>query len=287
MRARIFDQGEKDAMSGETASGRDGDTPAARFNRVRDGFDDVAPTKPLTIFSVPKCGTMLLRNIMYMFWPKDRWHEPFVENWTLNEAFARARTENIICTGHLDFSLETCKFSRGFKRLVLIRDPAAYAISYARFMLSTQFRDHSRIGRKFRDDNVTLAETIRFAIIGLFYEDEILPNVLQQYAQKAMAWASPDSLVVRFEELQSAAVDPARAENLAYFKKMFEYLELPVPSDFIQRIEAGASRSLSSTVPENLTFDGNFTSRVTLAPEELHLLETVAPGLRRALSYCR
>jgi hypothetical protein len=254
------------------------------LERVRSQFPDIALSSPLAIITVPKCGTMLLRNIMYMFWPINLWHEPFVENWTLREAFARSRNENILCTGHLDFLPETCKFSRGFKRLVLVRDPAAYAMSYARFLLSAEYQSLSKLGQTIRDDEFTLEDTIRFAILGISHENGMIPGVLQQFTSR-LAWANGGSLLVRYEELQYAAADPSDPKRRAYFENLLRYLEIAAPPDWLERVNAGADVSLSTTARENLTFVGPPAARDYLEAEELRLLESVAPGLRRTLGY--
>ncbi len=254
------------------------------LERVRSQFPDLNVSNPVAIVTVPKCGTMLLRNIMYMFWPINLWREPFVENWTLHEAFARSRHENILCTGHVEFLPETCKFSRGFKRLILVRDPAAYVMSYARFLLSAEYQSLAKLGQTIRDDEYSLEDAIRFVILGVSIENGMIPDVLQQFTRR-LAWATGDSLLMRYEELQSAAADPSHPKGRAYFETLFGYLEIDAPPDWAQRVSAGADVSLSSTARENLTFVGPTASRDCLNAEELRLLECVAPGLRRTLGY--
>jgi hypothetical protein len=255
------------------------------FELRRSRFADVVISHSAAIFSVPKCGTMLLRNIMYMHFEIKAWHEPFVESWTLHEAFARAQHENIICTGHIDFLPESVKFSRGFKRLLLVRDPADYVLSYARFLLSNDFQTQSNLGRTIRDSGFTLAEAIRVAILGIHSDGAMIPDVLQQFTRKALAWASLDSLLVRYEDLLAAALEPDQPGSRAYFERMLSFLGISVPSDIVERVRAGADRTISTTARENLTFSGAPASRDRLNADELRLLETVAPGLRRTLGY--
>lgn len=259
-------------------------TSNEELERVRNQFPHGGVSQPAAVLTVPKCGTMLLRNILYMFWDIALWREPFVENHTFADAFARAQTENILCTGHVDFLPETARFGHGFKRLVLVRDPAAYVLSYARYMLSAEFQTMSRLGVTIRDNRYTLEDVIRFTILGIHHETGVIHDVLQQFTRK-LAWVSADSLLVRYEELRSAAADPRRPGNAAYFERLFAYLQIATPADWAQRVEAGAHVSLSTTARENLTHEGPPIGRDHLTAEELLLLEAVAPGLRRTLGY--
>ena len=71
--------------------------------------------------------------------------------------------------------------------------------------------------------------------------------------------------------------------RLDLFSQLLKFLGIPLPSDWRQRVIAGANPNISGTFSANLGIDGD--RRDHLSDAEKLLFSVVAPTLRQALGY--
>ena len=257
-----------------------------RLVELRGAFPACQIAQPVLINSVPKCGTMLLRNIIWMFWPETEWWLPFVEGGDLPEVYLRSQQAPTVFVGHLDYSPVALWHTRLCKKLIVVRHPEQYALSFARFLLSEEFRAISAIAQLVASHELSLREVVRLVLLGTHYQGETIPGIRDQFTHKALAWIDADARLIRYEELLQAASAPRAMQSKRYFEALFAFLGVDLPSDWVARVEAGANRSASTTSPENLHFTVEMDSRSSeLGPDEVRLLQVLAPGLTQALGY--
>jgi hypothetical protein len=122
-------------------------------------------------------------------------------------------------------------------------------------------------------------------MLGVHYFDEYLPSVLEQFTRKALSWVDSDALMIRYEDLLKAAMAPEDHDSTRYFEELFGFLGMALPGDWMARVTAGASTSISTTIPGNMTFERKLDRRDRLDAYESQLLHALAPGLARSLGY--
>ena len=253
------------------------------INQTRAQFKSIATPHPVFLNSVPKSGTMLLRNILLMFWDSENWILPFVEPPDFEKVETAAREKPVLCTGHVNCTPVAVAYLRRFKKIILIRDPGAYALSYARFLLSENMRESSKISNMLIEHGLSFSELVPIVISGIMYYNEQIPSVRDQFLEKCLAWTGSNPMIVRYEDLCRAVANPGKSRK--FFEELFSFVGISLPRDWQKRVKAGADAALSTTATENLTFASSVELRRELLPGERNLLEVVAPGLRGALGY--
>ena len=256
-----------------------------KIESVRAKFDPMNLMPAVFLNSVPKCGTMLVRNIFRMFWDTEKVILPFSSAEDIYPTSQQAKLENMFFCGHVDFSPFSGTSVRGMKKIVLVRNPEDYCLSYARFILSKEAQERSVLFKIIGDHQLSFGEIVRLAITGFSYQNEMIPNVKDQFVLKALAWCDHETYMVRYEDFVTAVREIGGDTAKQVFGEIFDFLQVPLPSDWRQRVRAGAAEELSTTHPGNLTFCSMLEDRRTLLPEERRLLNIVAPGLCEALGY--
>lgn len=252
-------------------------------------FTHRALQRSFVLNSVPKCGTMALRNVLSMFVPWDQIHWPFqgtpelMSNWSSESITAPPR----FFTMHVEHTPQTAATLRNVRVLTLVRDPRRYVLAHATFLYSTAMRDGGDVDAKFfQDAPVAFADAVALVIGGFARSDgNRFPGVRALFQGHALHWLAAGSTCVRYEELLDAASKLDTPASEAYFAALLTAIGVDLPSDWRERVRAGIDRRFSATARENLTLQTKETPARELTPEQLGLLDFEAPGLREALGY--
>jgi hypothetical protein len=266
------------------------------------------PSQPVVLLTVPKCGTMLLRNILVHFIGPEHFYIPFVtdanyrqvlENSVPQKMFFTAQVlhdlekstylrdilENSVLqkkffTGHVLHNLETADCLRKSKVVVLVRDPRSYIMAWARFFYSVQ-NPKDKIMKFIQANKVPLDEAITHAILGTSCEGTILSSVRDAFLLYGLAWFNSAAVVVRYEDLLTHVKQIDSPEARKYFFSILEGLDIEPPSDWKQRVLSGADKRLSATFIKGVVYD----HQKGLSKYHLDLIEVVAPNLISRLGY--
>jgi hypothetical protein len=249
--------------------------------------------------SVPKCGTMLLRNILTMFIPWDAIYWDFITHRRGRFHGGDPRElpghHRFIC-GHMQYSTESAQALAGYQKILLIRDPRTQVLSYANFLFGTDRYEASALGRHLQDNNRTFDDAVTAVIDGWprggtlsirhlwpSKRTVVHGSVDQAFRQIARKWEPEAHLVVRYEDLVAHVRDLETPEARRYFETLLKCIDLELPDDWIDRVQAGADPAISSTASENVGIVPD--RRKSMTPEQERHLELRAPGLRAALGY--
>ncbi|HVY88455.1 MAG TPA: hypothetical protein VG942_06275 [Hyphomonadaceae bacterium] len=250
------------------------------LNERNTEFEQAPLKQPVFLNSVPKCGTHLIRNIVRMFVPvPQQYHKIFIQLPFIGqhlEAFSREKP--MLSWGHMLFADNSAIALKNVRHVLLVRDPYDWVLARARFFLSENF-DGSMDNLK--RGGISNNDLLNLMILGIHGK---APNLEETFRHNAAGWMGTSTYMIRYEDLVHHVkhLDTPPAE--AYFRALFAYCGIEVPSDWRQRIVIGSDRKQSGTARENLK------GAQPDLPDELpdaqkRLVEYAAPGLRRLLGY--
>jgi len=257
--------------------------PLSPFVETHEQFTFQPLRNRIFVNAVPKCGTMLLRNIILMFVPWKQHYSPFVTAATPTHLKALGSEQHDFFTGHMNHTPVTSCLLKPFRHVLIIRDPYSYVLSYARFFYTKQLYETTKLGKFVQDHNLSFDEVVPYIIRGWSFEGESHPSVNNIFIHNAISWFGPECKVVKYETLRQNVDNINSAESEDYFSQLLGFLGIPLPSDWRQRVIAGANPNISGTFSANLGIDGN--RRDHLSDAEKLLFSVVAPTLRAALGY--
>ncbi len=256
---------------------------ASSIEELNQSFRQEYLKESFLISSVPKCGTMLLRNILVMFVPLEQIHWPFLSQGDLASAFEIAQPN--FFTGHINRTPHTILVLKNVRQLVLIRDPREYVMAYSRFLFSPEIKETCALAAYAQHYGLSLGDLIPCVIKGWRLEfgelREDHPSVAVMFITHALAWTG-NAYLVRYEQLCHAVSDLNSEFSQQYFRSLLAACGIQMPEDWKKRVEVGSDRAISSTASERFSVPGN---RQHLTERELTLLNAAAPGLLDALGY--
>ncbi len=258
---------------------------ATTIDEVNGRFEQTPIEERIFINSVPKCGTMLLRNIIYTFVPRSQWYTPFIVDHEMEAHRDAARQPELACfTGHLNHWPFTISFMRGLRHVLIVRDPYDYCLSCAYYMCSESLYEREPLTRLVRDQALDFEDVVRLVIRGFAIPGKVhQASVKALFVDNALSWLGGDCLLVRYEELVGHLRDLGTPQAEAYFLGMLKHLRIDPPEDWRERVAAGSSREVSSTASEQL--ECGFDRPKKLSEQARRLFDVCAPGLREALGY--
>ena len=247
-------------------------------------FSGLPLTRPLFLNSIPKCGTLLLRNILLMFvQAKDIASDEFMQDHNLasfTEKF-QAPTSNFLW-GHLNYTEESARILATANLLLLVRDPFDYVLSYTRFLYSRQTR--SNFAMYVKQHMLPVDRVIMAVIFGNDNSTLYFVPLHSAFYRNALPWMGGSTTLVRYEDLirHTSNIDSDEAEN--YFRQLLQAAGLTdFPADWRRRIALGSGRNLSTTARENLDVIASIPGSLTQVQQQM--VELAAPGLRSFLGY--
>lgn len=242
---------------------------------------DQSPLKTnLFLNSVPKSGSHLLKNIVRMFVPvQQQYSADFIQFGNLQHHH-RALVANppLLSWGHLLFADSSAGLLKNARHILLIRDPYDWVLARARFFLSDNFQgglDDIKGGR------VAIEDFLNMMIFGVH---ERFPNLAEIYLHNAVAWMGTSTKILRYEDLLSHVTSLDTLESEAFFKDLFGFADIDLPSDWRERVRIGSDRKQSGTARENLDL-GSVDIPKELPEMQKKLVDYTAPGLRELLGY--
>jgi Sulfotransferase domain len=233
----------------------------------------------ILVNSVPKCGTMLLRNVVYMFVPREAVYLPFVVNDNLSSK--PIFEQKVVFTGHVNHDVVSRVVFRDAKHLIIVRDPYDYVLAQARFMFSKVMQERTELARFIATHSLSMDDVVPLMIAGIAFGGNIWPSVGDMFARNALSWTDRCHFV-KYEELRKHANAVETAGAYGYFASLLAACGLEMPSDWQERVEAGADRGLSDTASDDFDVRGD---RNYLIESEKALFASVAPKLREVLGY--
>ena len=247
-------------------------------------FQQTPLSSPIFINSIPKCGTMLIRNIILMFVPLEEIHWPFVHNGNLETYAREMEIKRFKCfTGHMQRTSKSLVSLRGFRHILNIRDPRDYVLSYAHFFFTEQLYESSKMARHIQDNELGFDVAVDTLIRGWKFKDQAHHGVLEMFTNNGLSWFGSNCHIVRYEELKKHVENVGSQESHVYFKSMFDFLGIELTEDWEIRVKKGADYRISKTSSEKMPSD--VARRWEMTPEQKELLEQWAPGLRAQLGY--
>ena len=249
------------------------------LDAIGERFERARLTQSVYLNSVPKAGTHLIRNIMRMFVaPEQHWRREYIQHALL----ARSRdafdnTQPMISWGHMLFSDEAAVALRDTRHIVLVRDPYDWVLARARFYLSDEFQGNLN---HIKDGGAAIEDVIMMMILGAHGR---VPDLRDVFSMNAVAWMGSKAVIVRYEDIIENLKDLGSKRAEAFFRQLLADCGLDLPTDWRDRVEAGADPRESRTARENL----QVTAEVPKVLSETHkrVVDFHASGLRELLGY--
>ena len=256
----------------------------ALLREASNSFVSVSLQTPLFLNSVPKCGTILLRNILLMFVGFEQIHSgKFIIDRNLREYASAFDPERpMFSWGHLNLIDEAARTVGRSKIIILVRDPHAYVLANLRFLMSQQTQDP--FSRYVRSHRLSIDRVIALVIFGNWNEGNYCVPLRNLFVDNAIGWLGEDTTLIRYEDLVRHVRSLETEEAFEFFRRLVSDAGLgELPFDWRERVLTGADRKLSSTARENLSIDINIPDELTR--QQKAMVEVAAPGIRRALGY--
>lgn len=236
--------------------------------------------------AVPKCGTVLLRNIILMFVPWDQYYcpGPFVTTANLSEHVSALTSDQYkFFVGHMNHTPVTSQLLRSFKHILIIRDPHQHVLSYARWFFTKQMYEQSKLAQHIQDHNVEFDEVVGYVIRGWSFKGESHPNVNDAYLHNAVSWFGSGCKIVKYETILQHVQNIRSAESEQYFTGILRFLDIDIPPNWRDRVLCGSDPRIARNYSPNLPVAVNL--RRHLLDHEKQMFSLVAPRLREILGY--
>jgi hypothetical protein len=255
-------------------------------------FAPVTNPLPVVLNSLPKSGTVLLRNILMSFYGVDATRARTID-WNDVEGY---KTFSEICSpdhrllvGHLAHNPFPRYFVRSLphapRMILLIRHPLDNCYSLARHYFRPGQADWDRISEAITERKIPFDEVVTYCITGISYAGEKIYNVLDRYTH-VLAWqaASFPTLIVRYERLiEAIRLMEAERANVPVFEGLFSFCGITPPPDWRRRIVEMAQPSRTWTHVSHESEEERYPNR----GEFLAFMNSLYPGLLQFAGYER
>jgi tetratricopeptide (TPR) repeat protein len=251
--------------------------------------DQMKLASPVVVCSVPKSGTILLRNILKsilgdnLVIPSDSFKQPLASSKYL---LALPRLTNRIYVGHIGYSEDLAKKIASIPKIVLIRDPRDYVISYTHFMdrlakdaLGAQREWYEKYWNKKDWD-----EKLSTMIFGLDTRlvRKIYPSVLNSFLNYAIKWSGPNTLIVRYEDIIGTKFGGNDKIVIKTMRSIMDFVGVQIDQETLaQRIAQGSDPTKSDT----FRFGGKGNWNQEFKPQHVAQMKAVGPTLLSTLGY--
>jgi tetratricopeptide (TPR) repeat protein len=244
---------------------------------------------PVIVCCVPRSGTILLRNILRsvlgdnLVIPSNSFSRPLV---TSEYLLALPRLTNRAYVGHIRYSEDLAKKLASFPKIVLIRDPRDYVISYAHFM-DRLAKETSGPQKEWYENYWTKKEPDEKLSTMIFGLDtrlarKVYPSVFTSYLDYAIKWSGPNTLMLRYEDIISAKLGGNDKTVIKTIRSIMDLLGVQIDEETLaQRIAQGSDPAKSNT----FRFGGKGNWKYEFKPHHVTQMKTVGPSLLPALNY--
>lgn len=247
-------------------------------------FSPVEVHRPIVLNSLPKCGTVLARNILMHFVGPDAMHirtlEPNdVVNFQTSEDLFPGNKPTAFVT-HFPLYPQTAGFVRSLdshRMTVLVRNPIDNCYSLARHLSRSGMRSENPFSRYFIDNKCAFEEVVYYCVRGYSFNGTLIEGVRDRYSLY-LAWTAQGAALLRYEDLMHAIQNLDSKDARNYVEKMLNDFGISVPEDWKERIVAASRTELSWTATHSR---GQRPNEAAIA----RLLQIEAPNLLAALGY--
>jgi tetratricopeptide (TPR) repeat protein len=248
-------------------------------------LQEMVLASPVVVCSVPKSGTILLRNMLKsilgdnMVIPSNSFRRPLA---TSEYLLALPSLTNRVYVGHIWYSEDLAKKLSLIPKVVLIRDPRDNVVSYTHFM--------DRIGKDIfgtregywsRKDWDEKLSTMIFGFNTRFSWGTY-PSVFNSYLNYGIKWAGPDTLIVRYEDIIGTKFGGDDKTVIKTMKSIMDILGVQIDEETLAgRIVQGSDPAKSETF--RLGEKRNW--RQEFKPYHVDQMKAVGPTLLSTLGY--
>ncbi|MDQ6862358.1 MAG: tetratricopeptide repeat protein [Thermoproteota archaeon] len=242
-------------------------------------------TSPVVACCVPKSGTMLLTNLLksilgdYLVIPSNSFRRPLA---TAEYLLALPALTNRVYVGHIWYSEDLAKKLASIPKIVLVRDPRDTVVSYTHFMdriakdvFGTQEEYWSK--REWDEKLSTMIFGLNTRLGWKSY-----PSVFNSFVNYGIRWASPNTLIVRYEDIIGTKYGGNDQTVIKTMKSLLDFIGVQIDGQTLKaRIEQGSDPTKSETFRSG--GGGNWGKE--FKPQHVTQMKAVGPTLVSTLGY--
>ena len=204
-------------------------------------FVPVPPSGRVVLNSLPKSGTVLLRNIFLHFFGTEASEQATlepgkIENFqTFEDLFKR---EKVFLTTHLPLYPQSSVFFRSMgdaRMVVLIRDPLENSYSLARHLMRPGQHRFNKLSKYILETGTPFEEVVYYCIRGYGMGGGSVEGVVTRYTHY-VAWAGLGAKLVKYEDLLRAGRDLDADHAKAFFHDIADFLRFSLPENWQNRV---------------------------------------------------
>lgn len=247
-------------------------------------FEPVYVDRPFILNSLPKCGTVMLRNILLHFIGPDAMHIRTLEPGDVSkfekvdDLFPGEAPLGLVA--HFPLYPQTASFVRSLgehRMVVLIRHPLDNCYSLARHITRPGMRKWDKFSEYLIENNCAFEEAVWYCLHGYTYQGVLIESVQRRYSHY-LAWQAQGAQMVRYEDIVEAIGDLDSKRSEGYFRATLGAFGIDLPDDWRERIEAASASEISWTATKQR---GDRPSEAAFQ----RALEIEASGLLKTLGY--
>ena len=245
---------------------------------------------PVVACSVPKSGTILLRNILKsilgdnLVIPSNSFIRPLA---TADYLLALPSLTNRVYVGHIWYSEDLAKKLSSIPKIVLIRDPRDNVVSYTHFM--DRIANDVFGAREEYWSKKDWEEKLSTMIFGLNtrpgWNSKVMseyPSVFNNYLNYALKWVGPDTFLVRYEDIIGTRFGGNDKTVIKTMKSIMDVIGVQIDEETLAgRIAQGSDHTKSDTFRSG--DKGNW--RQEFKPYHVNQIKAVCPMLVSTLGY--
>jgi tetratricopeptide (TPR) repeat protein len=249
---------------------------------------------PVVVCSVPKSGTILLRNILKsilgdnLVIPSNSFIRSLA---TAEYLLALPSLTNRAYVGHIGYSVDLAKKLSSIPKIVLIRDPRDYVVSYTHFM-DRLARDAKGAQKDWYEkywSKKEWDEKISSMIFGFNTRPgrnsvvmSEYPSVFNRYLTYGIKWSGPNTLIVRYEDIIGTRFGCNDKTVIKTMKSIMDFIGVQIDEETLAgRIAQGSDPAKSDT----FRFGGKGNWKQEFKPHHVTQMKAVGPTLLSTLGY--
>jgi tetratricopeptide (TPR) repeat protein len=245
---------------------------------------------PVVVSSVPKSGTILLRNLLKsilgdsLVIPSNSFIRPLA---TSEYLLSLPSLTNRVYVGHIWYSEDLSKKLSSIPKIVLIRDPRDNVVSYTHFMdriAKDVFGNQEEYWSK-KDWEEKLSTMIFGLNTRPGWNSRVMseyPSIFNNYLNYALKWVGSDTFLVRYEDIIGTRFGGNDKTVIKTMKSIMDIIGVQIDEETLAgRIAQGSDHTKSDTFRSG--DKGNW--RQEFMPHHINQMKAVCPTLVSILGY--
>jgi hypothetical protein len=234
-------ESKEDTMEQQTVKFRDMATAERDALASAGRFSPVLPEGRVVLNSLPKSGTVLLRNVLLHFFgaavsERATLEPKRIEKFeTFDDLFP---SEKMFLTAHFPLYPQSSAFFRSMKdarMLLLIRNPLENSYSLARHLMRPGQQRLNRLSNYIGETGASVEEVVYYCIRGYSMGGGAVEGVVTRYMHY-VAWVGLGAKLVRYEDLIRAGRDLKSEHSEAFFREIADFLQFRLPENWRDRV---------------------------------------------------